>query len=108
MQRITLVRYAAKPEKADENEALSRKVFAELKATRPSGASYALFRDGNEFVHLFVNFETDDSSPVTELASFKAFTSGINERCESPPQTTRLALNLVESYNFSGSSQSAG
>jgi hypothetical protein len=107
MQRMTLVRYTAKPERADENEALSRKVFAELKTTRPSRASYALFRDGNEFVHLFVNFETDDSSPVTELASFKAFTSGINERCDEPPQTTRLALNLVESYGFSSAMASA-
>jgi hypothetical protein len=101
MQRMTLVRYTAKPDRADENEALSRKVFAELKSVRPNGASYALFRDGNDFVHLFVNFEADDSSPITNLSSFQTFLKGIDERCEVPPQTTRLALNLVESYGFS-------
>jgi hypothetical protein len=98
---MTLVRYTAKPDRADENEALSRKVFAELKTARPSGASYALFRDGADFVHLFVNFENDDSSPITNLASFQAFVKGIDERCLAPPQTTRLALNVVESYGFS-------
>ena len=37
---------------------------------------------------------------VTELASFKAFARDINTRCEAPPETTRLALNLVESYGL--------
>jgi hypothetical protein len=101
MQRVTLVRYAAKPDHADENEALSRAVFAELKAANPPEAAYALFRDGNEFVHLFVNFEADDSSPITDLSSFKAFMREIDARCEAPPLTTRLALHCVESYGFS-------
>ena len=100
MPRVTLVRYVAKPGRADENEALSRKVFAEVKAADPRGVAYALFRDGNEFLHLFVNLESDDSSPVTELATFKAFSKDIVSRCETPPQATRIALGLVDSYGF--------
>jgi hypothetical protein len=100
MQRVTLVRYVAKRDRADENEALSRKVFAELKAASPRGAAYALFREGSEFLHVFINLEADDSSPVTELSTFKAFSKDIDGRCETPPQATRFALTLVDSYGF--------
>ncbi|MGA0600392.1 hypothetical protein ACO2Q3_06765 [Caulobacter sp. KR2-114] len=102
MQRVTLVRYAAKPERADENEALSRKVFAELRRVRPHGVAYALFRSGDEFVHLFVNFEDDSSDAVTELPSFKAFSAASGERMVEPPQPLRIATDLVESYGFEG------
>ena len=100
MQRVTMVRYTAKPGRADENEVLSKAVFAELRTTAPGHVAYALFRDGSDFVHLFINARDDDSAAVTELASFKAFARDINARCEAPPETTRLALNLVESYGL--------
>ncbi|HXW21104.1 MAG TPA: hypothetical protein VEK35_11420 [Roseiarcus sp.] len=100
MQRVTLVRYAAKADRAQENEALSRAVFAELKAARPNRVAYALFRDGVDFVHLFVNFATDDSSAVTDLPSFKTYVRDIDARCETPPQATRFALHLLDSYGF--------
>jgi hypothetical protein len=100
MPRVTLVRYKTKPERADENEALSKAVFAELRQTNPDLVAYGLFRDGSDFVHLFANLAADDASAVTELASFKAFTWDINARCEAPPETTRLAFNLVESYGL--------
>jgi hypothetical protein len=100
MQRVTLVRYAAKPDRAAENETLARAVFAELKAAAPDHVAYALFRDGLEFVHLFVNLEADDSSPVTELASFKAYAKDVVARCEAPPQPMRLSLRLLESYGL--------
>ena len=100
MPRVTLVRYTAKPERAPENEILSKAVFAELTAAAPDHIAYALFRDGPEFLHLFVNLKGDDSSPVTELPTFKAFSRDIAERCEASPQTTRLSLPLVASYGF--------
>jgi len=100
MQRVTLVRYAAKADRADENEALSRAVFAELRAAAPDHVAYALFRDGVDFVHLFVNTADDDSSAVTELPSFKAYAKDVVERCEEPPQPTRLGLRLLESYGL--------
>ncbi len=100
MQRVTMVRYTAKPDRAAENEALSRAVFAELRATAPPDVAYALFRNGTEFVHLFVNLVEDSSDAVTELASFKAFGDNSGDRWEAPPQVQRLALQLVESYGF--------
>jgi len=107
MQRVTLVRYAAKPGRADENEALSRKVFAELRRVRPSSVAYALFRNGDEFLHLFVNFQDESSDAVTELPSFKAFSEGSGERMVEPPQPLRIATGLVESYGFEGATVKA-
>jgi hypothetical protein len=100
MQRVTLVRYAAKPDRAAENETLARAVFAELRAAAPEHVAYALFRDGVDFVHLFVNIKADDSSAVTELAAFKAYAKEIGERCEAPPEQTRLRVRLLESYGL--------
>jgi hypothetical protein len=100
MQRVTLVRYAAKPDRAAENETLARAVFAELKAAAPPHVAYALFRDGVEFVHLLVNTEAADSSAVTELPSFKIYMKDILERCEAPPEQTRLNVRLLESYGL--------
>lgn len=100
MQRVTLVRYAVKPDRAAENETLARAVFAELRAAAPDHVAYALFRDGVDFVHLFVNAQADDSSPVTELPSFKAYAKDVIERCEAPPEQTRLTVRLLESYGL--------
>ena len=100
MQRVTLVRYKAKPDRAEENEALSRAVFAELRAQAPDGVTYAVFRDGLDFVHVLINTQADDSSPVTELASFKVFSKDASERCEAPPDVTRLSLNMIEAYGL--------
>jgi hypothetical protein len=100
MQRVTLVRYAAKPNRAAENETLARAVFAELRAAAPKHVVYALFRDGVDFVHLFINLQADDSSPVTELPTFKAYAKDIGERCEAAPEQTRLGVRLLESYGL--------
>ena len=100
MQRVTLVRYTAKPDCAAQNETLARAAFAELRAAAPEQVAYLLFRDGLDFVHLFINVQADNSDPVTELPTFKAFAKGIVGRCEAPPQQTRLAVHLVESYGL--------
>jgi hypothetical protein len=100
MQRVTIVRYTAKPDHSAENEALSRAVFTQLRSAPPEGVAYALFRDGNEFIHVFLNLKADESAPVTDLSAFKAFERGISERCEVPPEATRLAANLVDYYGF--------
>jgi hypothetical protein len=101
MQRVTLVRYAAKPDRADENEVLARAVHKELRATAPSGVAYLLFRNGVDFVHLFVNAKEDAAEPLTELPSFKTYIANILQRCEAPPEQTRLSLTLLESYGLS-------
>ena len=100
MQRLTLVRYTAKPERADENEQLSRAVFAELRSKTPPGVAYALCRAGDEFVHVYINFDADESEPVTGLPSFKAFEHDAVSRWLAPPVATRLSVNVVEAYGF--------
>jgi hypothetical protein len=100
MQRVTFVRYTAKPDRAAENEALSRAVFAELRATAPEHVVYALFRNGSDFVHLFVNLHGEDSDALTELPTFKAFSKEGPDRWEAPANVTRLSLNLVDSYGL--------
>jgi hypothetical protein len=103
MQRVTLVRYTTKPEHAAENEALSRAVFAQLRGAPPQDVAYALLRDGDDFIHVFLNLKADESAAVTELPAFKTFQKDIVERCVVPPQGTRLAANLVDSFGFGGS-----
>jgi hypothetical protein len=100
MPRMTVVRYVAKPEAADANEALSRAVYDELRQQAPAHIAYALFRNGAEFLHLFVNTRDDSSDPVTELPSFKRFQKDIQSRCVEPPQATRVSFGLVDSYGF--------
>ncbi|TCR61687.1 hypothetical protein [Bosea sp. BK604] len=100
MPRVTMVRYTTKPGQDEENERLSRAVFTELREKAPEHVSYALFRSGAHFVHLFVNMQADDAGVVTELASFKAYADGIGARCEAPPEQTRLDLDLIESYGL--------
>lgn len=100
MQRVTLVRYTAKPDRAEENQALSLAVFRELKITKPEHVAYAVFRDGADFVHLFVNLREDDSAAVTELPTFKAFAKDVDDRSEASPEITRMSLELVASHGF--------
>ena len=102
MPRVTMVRYTTRPERAAENEALSRAVFTELHAKKPADIAYGLFKeaDGVSFVHVFINLAADSSEPVTELPSFKAFGKAILERCVAPPEQTRMSLDLVDSYGL--------
>ena len=100
MQRVTLVRYRTKPERTAENEALSRAVFKELRAAAPGRVAYALFRSGDEFVHLFVNAREADSEVLTGLASFKAFSEDGEARRATSPEIVRLDLDLVEAYGL--------
>jgi hypothetical protein len=100
MQRITLVRYTTKPGLADENETLARAVYPQLKAAAPAHVAYALFRNGDEFVHLFVNTRDDDAGAVVDLPAFKTYAADIAARTTAPPEQTRMVLDLVESYGL--------
>ncbi len=95
-----VVRYKVRPEHADENQRLVEAVFAELAATAPEGLRYGTFRldDGGTFVHV-ASIETEDgSNPLSELAAFKEFTSGLPARCEEPPLA--LDATVVGSYRL--------
>jgi hypothetical protein len=82
----TLIRYRTKPELADTNAALIAAVFAELKTAKPGGVRYLSLRlDDGTFVH-FVETADEASGVIPGLPAFKAFQSGIRERCIEPPQ----------------------
>jgi hypothetical protein len=100
MQRLTMVRYATKPEASAENEKLSRAAFDQMRANAPDDVAYGLFRIGDEFIHLFVNLAADNSDAVTETSSFRAFQADLAARCTTPPQVTPLSVELVDSYGL--------
>lgn len=80
----TVIRYKTKFDAADRNAGLIEKVFEELKAAKPAGIRYLSLRlDDDSFVH-FVEAE-DGAVALPSLESFKAFQSGIRERCVEPP-----------------------
>jgi hypothetical protein len=101
MKRV-MVRYRVKPERVEENEALVRAVYEELRLTQPAGLRYATFQleDGRSFVHI-ASVETDDGrNPLSDVAAFKEFTANARDRCEEPPVTTEL--REIGSYNLFG------
>jgi hypothetical protein len=93
----TLIRYKTKPDAAEQNAGLIAKVFEELKAKAPNGVRYLSLRlDDDTFVH-FVEAE-DGSIPLPSLDAFKAFQSGIRERCVEPPVPS--GVSIVGNYRM--------
>jgi radical SAM superfamily enzyme with C-terminal helix-hairpin-helix motif len=93
----TLIRYKTRPDAADQNAGLIEKVFEELKATKPDGVRYLSLRlDDDSFVH-FVEAE-EGSTPLPSLDAFKAFQSGIRERCIEPPVPS--GVSIVGNYRM--------
>jgi hypothetical protein len=97
MMKRSLIRYKTKPEAADRNAGLIEKVFEELKATKPDGVRYLSLRlDDDSFVH-FVETE-DGAIALPSLDAFKAFQSGIRERCIEPPVPS--SVTIVGNYRM--------
>lgn len=97
MKRV-MVKYKVKADRAEENAAYVRKVFAELNQNNPSGLRYVTFRmdDGVSFVHI-ASVETEDgSNPLSETIAFKNFQAEIKDRCEEPPKA--VEMETVGSY----------
>ena len=86
----TLIRYKTKPEMTEQNEHLVEAVFAELRLKSPQGLRYMTLRlaDGS-FVH-FVESDGDNTLPTMD--AFRAFQSGIRERCIEPPQFNEATI----------------
>lgn len=82
-----VVRYRTKPERADENQALVEKVFAELDAMGDTGFTYMSLRleDGVSFVHVVIEGEGAGRVSLADVPAFQAFTAGIAERCDEQP-----------------------
>jgi hypothetical protein len=86
--KATVVRYQAKPDRADENQELIETVFADLEARDSDGFTYKVFRleDGVSFVHVLVEHDDVDSpDSLQEVPAFQAFVADIGERCDVPP-----------------------
>ena len=95
-----VVRYTTKPESADENERLVRRVFAELAGARPEGLRYAVFRleDGASFVHVAVL--DGEVNPLATSPAFRDFQAGINERCLDGPAPSDASV--IGNYGLLG------
>jgi hypothetical protein len=90
-----LIRYRAKPEKADENQRLVEGVFRELHAKSPPDVRYLVLRlsDGT-FCHLV----EDGAKVVPNLDAFDAFRRGGEERRLDEPQ--QLEATVVGNYRM--------
>lgn len=97
----TLIRYKTKPEMTGENERLIRNVFQELQEKSPAGVRYLALKLGDgTFVH-FVSVDSEDgASPLPSLTAFRAFQSGIKERCAEAPQVADATV--VGNYRMLG------
>src|ERR1700712_5923215 len=95
----TVVRYQAKPDRADENQQLIEAVFADLEARQPEGFTYKVFRleDGVSFVHVVIEHDdVPDPDSLQDVPAFQAFVQDIADRCDVPPLA--LGATLVGSY----------
>jgi hypothetical protein len=96
--KTTVVRYQAKPERADENQRLIEQLFVELEKRESKGFTYKVFRleDGVSFIHVVIEHEVDDSDSLQAVPAFEAFVAGIAERCNIPP--VAMGATIVGGY----------
>ena len=83
-----VVRYQAKPERADENQKLIEAVFTDLQERQPRGFTYKAFRldDGVSFVHVVIEHEdVADPDSLQDVPAFQAFVADIGDRCDVAP-----------------------
>jgi hypothetical protein len=86
--KATVVRYQAKPDRADENQKLVEAVFAQLEERAPDGFTYKVFRleDGVSFVHVAIEHDdVDNPDSLQDVPAFQAFVAGVADRCDVPP-----------------------
>ena len=97
---VVVVRYQARPERADENQSLVEKVFAELAQSRPDGLRYATFRlaDGVSFVHVASVETADGSNPLPVTPAFVEFQRELVDRLVDGPIVSDATV--VGSYGF--------
>jgi hypothetical protein len=96
--KTVMVRYRVKPDCAEENEAMVRRVFDALGTSGPPDLHYRALReaDGCTFVHLVTRPAAAEGNPLMQVEAFRAFVSGIKERCEDPPGD--MVMRFVGEY----------
>ena len=82
-----VVRYQAKPDRAEENQKLIEAVFADLEERQPEGFTYKVFRleDGVSFIHVVIEHDVDNPDSLQAVPAFQAFVADIADRCDVPP-----------------------
>lgn len=89
----TLVRYRAKPERAQENQALIENVFRELRASAPDGLRYLVLRlQDDSFVHLVVTDAEENRRSLQQTDAFQAFQSDASDRYAERPQANDATI----------------
>jgi hypothetical protein len=90
----TVVRYQAKPERAEENQRLIEAVFAELDERAPEGFTYKVFRlaDGVGFIHVVIEHDVANRDSLQDVPAFQAFVAEIADRCDVPPVATSATI----------------
>ena len=96
--KTVMVRYRTKPERAEENEAMVRRVFDALARSGPPDVHYRVLReaDGATFVHLSTRPAGAEGNPLMQVEAFREFVAGIKERCEDPPKD--LVMRFLGEY----------
>ena len=94
----TVVRYQAKPDRAEENVKLIEAVFAELNERQPQGFTYRSFRLDDEvsFVHVVIEHDREPRDSLQDVPAFRAFVADIAGRCDVPPLAQ--GATIVGSY----------
>jgi hypothetical protein len=92
-----MIRYRTSDARAEENAALVRAVFDEIRARAPNDIRYVCYRqtDGVTFVHM-ATITNPEKDWINALPSFKAFQAQLKERCVEPPVVSEL--DALESY----------
>lgn len=92
--KTTVVRYQAKPERADENQQLIEAVFADLDEREPEGFTYKVFRleDGVSFIHVVIEHDIDEPESLQAVPAFQAFVTDIDDRCDILPEATGATI----------------
>ena len=92
-----LIRYGVKDASIAEKRALVAKVFEALDDTKPQSVCYLVLElENGEFVHLVG--QDKDSSSLTGLDAFKAFSADHVERRSGP--LSRSAAKIVGNYRM--------
>jgi hypothetical protein len=95
---MRVVRYQAKPDKADDNQRLVEAVFRELHAASPKGLRYLSLRlDDGTFIHVV---ESEDSGKLTGLPAFGSFQKELGDRCLQKPLV--CGATIIGDYRMIG------
>lgn len=80
---MRVIRYQARPDRADDNQRLVEAVFGELHAASPEGLRYLSVRlDDGTFIHMV---ESGSSATLSDLPAFKSFQRELGDRCLQKP-----------------------